>query len=118
MVVIKMNILATVPIYTHPWIYNLLLVIAIVIIGVGVTSCLMVFEIPNLIFVLVGLVLIIIGFFGVSHATNAMERTSVLDYNTYKVTLDETINVKDFLDKYEVLSREGEIFTIREIELD
>ena len=113
-----MNILATVPIYTHPWIYKLLLAIAIVIIGVGVTSCLTIFEIPNWTFVLVGLVLIITGFFGVSHTTNAMKRTSVLDYNTYKVILDETINVKDFLDKYEVLSRDGEIFTIREIELD
>ena len=113
-----MNILTTIPVYTSHWIYKLLLAIVIVIIGVGVTSCLMIFEIPNWTFVLVGLVLIIIGFFGVSHTTNAMNRTSVLDYNTYKVTLDETTNVKDFLDKYEVLSREGEIFTIREIELD
>lgn len=113
-----MEILATIPVYTYPWIYKLLLAIAIVIIGVGVTSCLMIFEIPNWTFVLVGLVLIIIGIFGVSHTTNAIERTSVLDYNTYKVTLDETINVKDFLDKYEILSKEGEIFTIREIELD
>ena len=113
-----MEILATIPVYTYPWIYKLLLAVAIVIIGVGVTSCLMIFEIPNWTFVLVGLVLIITGFFGVSHTTNAIERTSVLDYNTYKVTLDETTNVKDFLDKYEVLSREGEIFTIREIKLD
>ena len=113
-----MEILATIPVYTYPWIYKLLLAIAIVIIGVGVTSCLMIFEIPNWTFVLVGLVLIIIGLFGVSHTTNAMERTSVLNYNTYKVTLDGTISAKDFLDKYEVLSREGEIFTVREIELD
>ena len=47
-----------------------------------------------------------------------MERTSVLDYNTYKVTLDETISAREFLDKYEILSREGEIFTIKEIEVD
>ena len=113
-----MNILATIPVYTHPWIYNLLLLVAVIIIAVGLTFCLMIFEIPNWTFVLVGLVLIITGSFGVSHTTNAMKRTSVLDYNTYKVTLDETTNVKDFLDKYEVLSREGEIFTIREIESD
>ena len=113
-----MKILATVPIYTHPWIYNLFLAVAVIIIAIGLMFCLMRFEIHNWTPVLVGLVLIIIGLFGVSHTTNAIERTSVLDYNTYKVTLDETINVKDFLDKYEVLSREGEIFTIREIESD
>ena len=113
-----MNILATIPIYTHPWIYNLLLVVAVVIIAGGIMSCLMAFERYSYIPALVGLVLIIIGLFGISHTTNAMERTSVLDYNTYKVTLDETISAREFLDKYEVISREGEIFTIREIELD
>ena len=113
-----MEILATIPVYTHPWIYNLLLAVAVVIIAVGLMFCLMRFEIHSWTPVLVGLVLIIIGFFGVSHTTDAMERTSVLDYNTYKVTFDETINAKDFLDKYEVISKEGEIFTVREIESD
>ncbi len=113
-----MEILATVPIYTHPWIYNLLLAAAVLIIAGGIMSCLMTFERHSCTPMLVGLVLIIIGLFGVSHTTNAMERTSVLDYNTYKVTFDKTISAREFLDKYEVLSREGEIFTIREIESD
>ena len=113
-----MNILATIPVYTHSWIYNLLLLVATVIVAVGMMFCLMRFGIHSWTPVLVGLILIIIGLFGASHTTNAMERTSVLDYNTYKVTLDETISAKDFLDKYEVISKEGEIFTIREIELE
>ena len=113
-----MEILATIPIYTYPWIYKLLLAVAIVIIGGGVMSCLMAFEVHSCTPALVGLVLIIIGLFGISHTTNAMERTSVLDHNTYKVTFDETISAREFLDKYEVLSREGDIFTIREIESD
>ncbi len=113
-----MNILATIPVYTHHWIYNLILAVAVIIIAVGLMFCLMRFEIHSYTPLLVGLVLIIIGLFGVSYTTNAMERTSVLDYNTYKVTFDETISAKDFLDKYEVLSKEGEIFTVREIESD
>ena len=113
-----MEILATIPVYTHSWIYNLLLLVATVIVAVGMMFCLMRFEIHSWTPVLVGLILIIIGLFGASHTTNAMERTSVLDYNTYKVTLDETISAKDFLDKYEVISKEGEIFTVREIESD
>ena len=113
-----MEILATIPIYTYPWIYKLLLAVAIVIIGGGVMSCLMAFEVHSWTPALVGLVLIIIGLFGVNHAIDAMERTSDLDYNTYKVTLDVTISAREFLDKYEILSREGEIFTIKEIEVD
>ena len=113
-----MEILATIPVYTYPWIYKLLLAVAIVIIGGGVMSCLMAFEVHSWTPALVGLVLIIIGLFGANHTIDAMERTSDLDYNTYKVTLDETINAREFLDKYEILSREGEIFTIKEIEVD
>ena len=113
-----MEILATIPVYTYHWIYNLLLAVTVVIIGGGVMSCLMAFEMHSRIPALVGLVLIIIGFFGASHTIDARERASVLDYNTYKVTLDETISAREFLDKYEILSREGEIFTIKEIEVD
>ena len=113
-----MNILATIPVYTHSWIYDLLLLVATVIVAVGMMFCLMRFGMHSWTPILVGLILIIIGLFGVSHTTNAIERTSVLDYNTYKVTLDETISAKDFLDKYKVISKEGEIFTIREIESD
>lgn len=115
---IKMEILATIPIYTYPWIYKLLLAAAIVIIAGGIMSCLMTFEVHSCTPALVGLVLIIVGLFGVGHTIDAMERTSVLDYNTYKVALDETISAREFLDKYEVLSKEGEIFTVREIESD
>lgn len=113
-----MNILATIPIYTHPWIYNLLLVAAVIIIAGGIMSCLTAFERHSCTPALVGLVLIIIGFFGISHTTDAMKRTSILEYNTYKVTFDETISAREFLDKYEVISKEGKIFIIREIESD
>ena len=113
-----MEILATVPIYTHPWIYDLFLAVTVVIVAGGIMSCLMTTEIHSCTPVLIGLVLIFIGFIGVKHTTNAMERTSVLDYNTYKVTLDETISAQELLNKYEILSREGEIFTIKEIEVD
>ena len=113
-----MEILATVPVYTYPWIYNLLLAVAVIIVAGGIASCLTTIEIHSCTHALVGLVLIIVGLFGVGHTANAMERTSTLDYNTYKVTLDETIGAREFLDKYNVLSREGEIFTIREIEED
>ena len=111
-----MEILSTIPIYTHPWIYTLLFGIAIVSVAVGIMSCAVAFEVRSHIPALVGLVLIIIGLFGVAHTIDAIEKTSVLDYNSYKVTIDETLTAKEFLNQYEILSREGEIFTVKEIE--
>ena len=113
-----MEILATIPVYTHPWIYKLLLAVAIVIIGGGVMSCLMAFEGHSCTPALVGLSLIIIGIFGIIFTNSTIERTKTLNYNKYKVIINETVSARDFLDKYEVISKEGEIFTIREIESD
>lgn len=113
-----MEILATIPVYTYPWIYTILLAVAIVDIMAGIMSCSIAFKIPSWIPALIGLILIIVGIFGVKHTISDIEKTSVLDYNTYKVTINETITARELLDKYEILSREGEIFTVKEIEVD
>ena len=113
-----MEILATIPVYTHPWIYNLLLAIAVLFIAGGITSCILAIEMRNWTSAFIGFILIIVGSFGVAHTADAMERTSVLSYNKYKVTIDETVNARELLDKYEILSHEGEIFIIKEIEVD
>ena len=112
-----MEFLATIPVYTYPWIYNLFLAIGVtmVIIGVGCIFC--VIDFRSIIPVFIGLVLIISGITGAFHSNKAIDKTSVLDYNKYKVTLDENISAHELLDKYEILSREGEIFTIKEIEV-
>lgn len=111
-----MNILATIPVYTFSLKSVLLsIIIAIITIG-GLTLFLTSFQASNWFIGLVKLVFIIAGSISILYTINNIERTSILDYNTYKVTLDETISAREFLDKYEILSREGEIFTIREIE--
>lgn len=113
-----MEILTTIPVYTSHWIYKLLLAVAIVIIGGGVMSCFMAFDVNSYTPALVGLSLIIIGIFGIIFTNNTIEKTKTLNYNEYKVIINETISAREFLDKYEILSREGEIFTIKEIEVD
>ena len=112
-----MEILATIPVYTYPWFYNLFSAIgvAMVIIGIGCTLCAIDYE--SIIPVFIGLVLVILGIIGVIHANRAIDETSVLDYNKYKVTIDETISAHELLDKYKILSREDKIFTIKEIEV-
>jgi hypothetical protein len=113
-----MEFLATIPVYTYPWFYNLFWAIGttIAIIGVGCIVCAI--EFRSIIPVFIGLVLIISGITGAVHSNRAIDETSVLDYNKYKVTIDETVSAHELLDKYEILSREGEIFTIKEIEVD
>lgn len=112
-----MEFLVTIPVYTYPWFYSLFwgIGVAMVIIGIGCMLCTIDFR--SIIPVFIGLVLIISGITGVVHTNKAIDETSVLDYNKYKVTLDETISAHELLDKYEILSREGEIFTIKEIEV-
>ena len=111
-----MEILATIPVYTCPWFYNFLLCISIVAIGCGVVFFISSNQFFSCIPTLVGLSLIIIGIFGIVFINITIERTKTLDYNKYKVIIDETISAKDFLDKYEIISKEGEIFTIKEVE--
>ena len=113
-----MEFLATIPVYTYPWIYNLFLAIGITMVIIGIGCLLYTIEFRSIIPIFIGLVLIVLGITGAVHANKAIDETSVLDYNKYKVTLDENVSAHELLDKYEILSREGEIFTIKEIEVD
>jgi hypothetical protein len=39
-----------------------------------------------------------------------------VDYIEYKVTIDDSVSMNDFLDKYEILDQEGKIYTVKERE--
>lgn len=40
-----------------------------------------------------------------------------ISYEThYKVTIDDTVSMNEFLDKYEILDQEGKIYTVKERE--
>ena len=111
-----MEILATIPVYTYPWFYDFLLALSVVVIIGGVMLFILSNQFFSCIPTLVGLSLIIIGILGIIFTNTIIERTKTLDYNKYKVIINETISAKDFLDKYEVISKEGEIFTVKEVE--
>ena len=43
--------------------------------------------------------------------------TTPTSYEThYKVTIDDSVSMNDFLDKYEILDQEGKIYTVKERE--
>lgn len=114
-----MEILATIPVYGHPWIYNLAFAVAMMTFIIGIAFGLFIsIEHNSWGAFIVGVVLAVTGGFGISHSSGTIERTSYLDYTKYKVTINEEIGARELLDEYEILSREGEIFTIKEIEVD
>ena len=59
-------------------------------------------------------VLALITFFPISVLNSTS--TKELDHYEYKVTIDDSIPMKEFLSKYEIINQEGEIFTIVERE--
>ena len=113
-----MEILAIIPVYTYPWFYNLFIGIAVLFIIVGFSFAFSSIELQTCTTLVIGIVLIAIGIPGFFLINKAIDNASIFDYNKYKVTIDDSVSAKELLNKYEILSREGEIFTIKEIEVD
>ena len=39
----------------------------------------------------------------------------VYDYTEYKVIIDDTVNMNEFMGKYEILDQDGKIYIVREV---
>lgn len=114
-----MEILATIPVYSSPFFCDIIFAVAITIALIGfMIGIFIAAEERSGIVCIVGLLILAIGAVGIKHSSTLMNELETFKYNKYKVTIDETLNAKEFLNQYEVLFREGEIFTIREIEVD
>ena len=114
-----MEILATIPVYSSPFFCDIFLAVAITIALIGFTiGIVFAAEERSWTVCIVGLLILAIGIIGINHSLELMNELETFKYNKYKVTLDETISAREFLNQYEILSREGEIFTIKEIEVD
>ena len=46
---------------------------------------------------------------------NVAGTNEIFDYTEYKVIVDDTVNMNEFMSKYEILDRDGEIYIVREI---
>lgn len=42
--------------------------------------------------------------------------TDTIDHIEYKVTINDSVSMNEFLDKYEILDQEGKIYTVKERE--
>ena len=61
-------------------------------------------------------VLALITMFSIAILDSYSISTEELDHYEYKVTIDDSVPMKEFLSKYEIINQEGEIFTIVERE--
>ena len=114
-----MEILATIPVYSSPFFCDIFLAVAITIALIGfMVGIVFAAEERSWAVCIAGLLILAIGAIGIKHSSMLMNELETFKYNKYKVTIDETISARELLNKYEILSREGEIFTIKEIEVD
>lgn len=45
---------------------------------------------------------------------NYVGKEEIYDYTEYKVIVDDTVNMNEFMKKYEILDQDGEIYIVRE----
>ena len=51
-------------------------------------------------------------------AISCIEDKNSIDHFEYKVTIDDSVLMNEFLDKYEILDQEGKIYTVKEKNTD
>ena len=113
------EILSSQPIYQieHLWWFILLgagLGFLISLIGAIIDGVSLGFKWGHTILVLVGTA---VGcFMGLVPAVAVEIKTDTIDYIEYKVTVDDSVLINEFLDKYEILDQEGKIYTVKERE--
>ena len=54
------------------------------------------------------------AFLGFLGSLMSAHETDIVDHIEYKVTIDDSVSMNEFLDKYEILNQEGKIYTVKE----
>lgn len=63
------------------------------------------------------ILMVVIIVFGVNIMTIVFDAYNTV-YTKYKVTIDDSVSFKEFTNRYEVISLDGDIYTVREMESD
>ena len=99
-------------------IYNSFIPIGFAVAGILLGICFLIIfgittycdtPILTTIFGIMGFVLFIISFFG-----GSIKNKNNIDYIEYKVTVEDSVSMTEFLDKYEILETEGKIYIVKE----
>lgn len=54
--------------------------------------------------------------FAIATLLSVIPNKNNIDYIKYKITIDDSVSMNEFLDKYEILDQEGRIYTVKERE--
>ena len=111
--------MAGVEILSSETIYNTILPEYFLGIGLGagfIFVCAMAFCFAND-HIILGLMCIVLAFGSgiVGSLGGTLSKTNI-SHIEYKVTIDDSVSMNEFLDKYEILDQEGKIYTVKEKE--
>ena len=111
-----MTILNEIPIYTVPdfYVFRIFICLTLVLVGAIGTGIFLGCERETL-----GVLCASLGlgsFIGVVFFLIAGNCNQEFHHYNYQIILDDNITAKELLNDYEIISREGEIFTVKEIE--
>ncbi len=59
-----------------------------------------------------------LGVIGLAILTIRVNQVPGEPYNTYEVTIDDSVKMNEFLERYEIIEQRGEIYEIKEKEAD
>jgi hypothetical protein len=60
--------------------------------------------------------LVVVVAFAVVAILSGITNKNNINHIEYKVTIDDSVSMNEFLDKYEILDQEGKIYTVKEKE--
>ena len=111
-----MTILNEIPIYTMPDFYLSRILICLGLLIVGAIGAGIFIEYEREILSVLCISLVIGSFIGLVFFIIAGNCNREFHHYNYQIILDDNITAKELLKDYEIISREGEIFTVKEIE--
>lgn len=105
---VNIHAITEVPICEHS--LGVLFPVGLIIVFIGLMSLPLGYYKISLCVAVCGFVLGLLGIYFCSTPTGY--------YNTYKVTIEENVSLVEFNEKYEILDQEGDIYTIKEREVE
>ena len=92
------------------WCFIIGMVLGTVSILVAVMLAADYYHIAGIIVAVFAVICFVFAIFGIISNENS------INHIEYKVTIDDSVSMNEFLDKYEILDQEGKIYTVKEKE--
>lgn len=112
------TVLASEVVTTSSAIGNAMFILTILIASIGFI-CFIIGAITDNDFGIAGLIILGASFvFGLLVGLPADIMTQIPDYTKYEVVLDDSVSMNEFMNTYEVLEQRGQIYVVKEIEVE